>query len=180
MPIRSSSYGQIFDINVIDIILLYNYNNMSYYIPAIHISKYIIDHSIKYEDYDVMMNAMKIIETNEVQYLFVNENRVLRINLTRYNKEYYSEILQYQRLQLHEGYIVIPTVKYKSIFKFDGTIKGGYKNIETECEYDGIRVLMSKSCDDAGSIKYFYKIFSQDEAKIAEIISLSNSSQLSP
>lgn len=155
---------------------------MSYYIPAIHISKYIIDHSIKYEDYVVMMNAMKIIETNEVQYLFVNENRVLRINLTCYNKEYYSEILQYQ--QLLKGYLVVPVIKYKSIFKFDGTDTGtgigGYKNIETECIYDGIRVLMSKSCDNEGSIKYFYKIFSQDEAKIAEIISLSNSSQLSP
>ena len=155
---------------------------MSYYIPAIHISKYIIDHSIKYEDYVVMMNAMKIIETNEVQYLFVNENRVLRINLTCYNKEYYSEILQYKKLL--KGYLVVPVIKYKSIFKFDGadtgTCIGSYKNIETECIYDGIRVLMSKSCDNEGSIKYFYKIFSQDEAKIAEIISLSNSSQLSP
>jgi|694.fasta_scaffold145428_3 hypothetical protein len=149
---------------------------MSYYIPAIHISKNIIDHNVSYEQLMNIMNNSSIISKQEVQYWHTNDNRILRINLTMHTKEYYSEILHYSR-HLTNGYIITPTIKPKSIFRLNGKIIR--KTIQTEIEcMNGETRITCIIVEPEHS--YIYKIYSECPDIISRIINQNNSALLSP
>ena len=115
---------------------------MSYYVPAKHLSKYIVSHNIPYDQFKQMITSNKIIilHYNRINYWHTSDNKILRVNLTKCTKEYYKELLQYN-YNYNSGYIIIPEIKKKSIFKFNGDIIHSSKHIEIECMFDDVLII---------------------------------------
>lgn len=110
---------------------------MGYYVPCKSISKYILDHTVDYNTIKTLLlgNVIKPLISHVAYWHLdceLNPSTILKLDLKTYTKTFYTEILHYVHAQEMSGYIVIPKIKNKSIFKFNPA--------EIECKENQVEI----------------------------------------